>query len=107
MNFIVAKIPPVRAAVTTRAQPRTRNDALVEAALNVQASASFPFEREDIPKVYFTDENAAIAEAKRLASKYPQVQYGVFRADTIYETTKPDVLVKSYNEDGELTVKKG
>lgn len=104
MTFIVAKIPAANA--NTAAAPRrpARAPTALEATLDAGSNRGIPFVRGDQPQVYFTNELDAIAEAKRLATLTPTVQYGVFRADRVFETTAPKVLEKKTNADGELVI---
>lgn len=101
MNYIVAVIPP---AQQQRVRAPGTRDALVAAG---SPNVGIAFGPKDIPKTYFTDEASALAVAKDLAVKNPTVQYGVFAATRIFETTKPQVLEKTYNADNELVIKKG
>ena len=62
-------------------------------------------EREDFSGILtFTDRPTAVAYAAQQASMNPKVQYGVFECIEVYETTDPVVIVKSYNDGGELVI---
>jgi hypothetical protein len=62
-------------------------------------------EREDFSGIItFTDHPTAVAYAAQQASMNPKVQYGVFECVEVYETTEPVVIVKSYNDGGELVI---
>lgn len=100
MNFIVAIIPAPQPARVRAAAQRER-----ELGLPVP-NVGTPFPAKDIPKTYFTNEDEALAVAKDLATRNPTVQYGVFSATRVFETTKPQVLEKTYNQEGELVVNK-
>lgn len=92
MNFIVAKIPAIGAGRAAR-----RGDELPSSTVRM-------FENKDIPKVYYTREEDAVNAARDLASTNPTIQYGVFAATRIFETTAPNILEKGYNADGELVI---
>ena len=61
--------------------------------------------REDTSgQIAFTSEEAAKTYATELAGKNPRVMYGVFQCTSVFETTEPVVVVKEYNDSGELIV---
>jgi hypothetical protein len=64
------------------------------------------FPRAATPKVFYHEKKTALKAAKSLARDNPQVQYAVFKIDTIFEAAEPTVVEKFINEDGETEVRK-
>lgn len=67
-------------------------------------------------KKYWTDGEEAERAAKALAEKHPNVQFGVFTPDVIYEALPPPpppppppskMLKKRFTDNGELVIDKG
>lgn len=56
-------------------------------------------------QIVFTSKDVAEEFAAQMASKNPKVLYGVFECAAVFETSDPVVLVKEYNDSGELIVK--
>ncbi len=54
--------------------------------------------------IAFTTEEAAKTYATEQAGKNPKVMYGVFGCTSVFETTEPVVVVKQYNDSGELII---
>jgi len=58
------------------------------------------------PTTFFHERKSAIREAKNLAKEQPQVQFAVFKVDSIFEAAEPTIIEKFINEDGETEVRK-
>lgn len=56
------------------------------------------------PVVKFTTQEAAEACAKDLAERTPKVLYGVLGVISLFETSKPTLIEKKFNERGELVL---
>jgi len=90
------------------AAPRAqaRNQVPEDVAPRAARTSGYGFHllRDDIVKLAFTTEDAAKDYAEEQASKNPKVAYGVFGCLAIFETTKPEIIKKTFNESGELVV---
>lgn len=64
-----------------------------------------PLDRKGVLTEYHTSKDSAIRKAQELAAATPGKQYGVFAPITIFETTKPNIIEKTINDQGEVVVK--
>ena len=97
MRFLVCRIENAPGVNIPRA---------ARAGLGVQPAGANPLDRDNLVKYYFTDRERARNFAQQQAENNPKQQWGVFVCDDIFETTQPKVLVKHFNQDGELVEKK-
>lgn len=64
-----------------------------------------PFDTTDKSgAIVHTSEEAAETFAREMAAKHPQVLFGVFSCVKVFETTEPNVVVKTFNASNELVV---
>lgn len=106
--------------VAPRARPRNRNEDLADMAMQIAVAPgqqqvppqavgygyyAKPADRDDKSgSLTFTTEEAAVEYAQELAAKQPQVLFGVFSCNAVFETAAPKVLKKRFNDGGELVM---
>lgn len=109
LDLLQAVQPAPRAGGRQQVRPRDVDQAEQQPQVQV-ADPGFGFfvkpgDRDDKSgTIVFTTAEAAEGYAKEQASLHPKVLYGVFSCDKVFETTEPQIVVKSYNDGGELVI---
>lgn len=66
---------------------------------------TYSFDRKDYIQAFFVDSNTAHEYARNRAVKSPGLVMAVFKIETVYETTTPNILEKVINSSGELVLR--
>jgi len=82
----------------------TRRRAATNILVSLGVSSGITFERDDAIKLYYTTEADAIRSCEHLATKNPMTPYAVMAISTIRETGVPQVITKSFTNEGELVI---
>lgn len=71
----------------------------------MQNEGDILYDRKETIKSFFMHEDNAIVMAKRKAELNPGIPYAVFKIQTVFETTTPNILEKEINSSGELVLR--
>ena len=84
--------------------PTFGNEEVEDSIRRGRVDATFSIAREGIVKEFFLTEEAANRTCVRLAAENPLKPYAIMQISTILETGAPTVLIKKFNEQGELII---